>query len=88
MNTIDALYSLVDVNQRLNNLLLAPLHIHNFNFTVCSLLNKTSRTGNKVLSRICNLILPGINSKIEKLIVEPIFLEDILSIVNYPQLLT
>lgn len=86
LNMIDVLYSLVDVNQRLDRVILDPLYIHHLNLTVKSFFKNNSSVDNQVLDRICQAILPRINSKISKITVDQHSMERILHAAVYPQL--
>jgi hypothetical protein len=73
LNTIDALYSLVDVNERFNRLVLNSLHIRNLDttsMTIQSYYDRTFSIDNNVLSKICEKILPRIHHQLNELIVE------------------
>jgi hypothetical protein len=88
LNSIDALYSLVDVNERFDRLVLNSLHIHNLdttNMVIKSYYDRTFSIENNVLSRICEKILPRINHQLNALITEQNSVKHILT-VNYPQL--
>ncbi|CAF0738190.1 unnamed protein product [Rotaria sordida] len=86
LNMIDVLYSLVDVNQRFDRLVLDPFYTNHLDLTVKALLNDNFSIEKQVLSRICKEILPRINNKIKKLTVNQYSMEDILGAVVYPQL--
>ncbi|CAF3570312.1 unnamed protein product [Rotaria sp. Silwood1] len=83
---IDVLYSLVGVNQRFDRLALDPLYIHHLNLMVESMLTNNFSVGKQVLDRICEEILPRINNKINKLIVDRYSIERVFRVVVYPQL--
>ncbi|CAF3510964.1 unnamed protein product [Rotaria sp. Silwood1] len=84
---IDVLYSFVDINERLNRLILDPLYIRNLDMTMKSLPDDISSISNQVLNRICKKILSRIHYHVNKLIVEPHSIVHILLNVNfYPQL--
>jgi hypothetical protein len=88
LNSIDALYSLVDVNERFDRLVLNSLHIRNLdttNMVIKSYYDRTFSIENNVLSRICEKILPRINHQLNALITEQNSVKHILT-VNYPQL--
>jgi hypothetical protein len=88
LNSIDALYSLVDVNERFDRLVLNSLHIHNLdttNMVIKSYYDRTFSIENNVLSRICEKILPRINHQLNALTTEQNSVKHMLT-VNYPQL--
>ncbi|CAF4383391.1 unnamed protein product [Rotaria sp. Silwood2] len=86
LNMIDVLYSLVGVNQRFDRLVLDPLYIQHLDLMVESLLKNSFSVSKQVLDRICEEILPRINNKINKLIVDRYSMECVLRDVVYPQL--
>ncbi|CAF4768493.1 unnamed protein product [Rotaria sp. Silwood2] len=86
MNMVDVLYSLVDVNQRFDRLVLDSLYVCHLNFTNKTLLNRNSAIAKQVLDRICEKIFPRIYHKINKLTVQSLSMERILRTMNYPQL--
>ncbi|CAF1106670.1 unnamed protein product [Rotaria magnacalcarata] len=86
MNMIDVLYSLVGVNQRLDQLIFDPLYICHLNVRVNSLLNSNSNIANHIFDRICEKIIPWVHHKISKLTAQPLSMERILYRMNYPQL--
>jgi hypothetical protein len=89
LNPIDALYSLVDVNERFDRLVLNSLDIRNLNTTnmvINSYYDRRFSIDNNVLSRICSKILPRIDHQLNELIVEQNSMKDILLTGNYPQL--
>ncbi|CAF3672013.1 unnamed protein product [Rotaria sp. Silwood1] len=87
LNMVDVLYSLVDINERLNQLVFDPFYIHNLDMTMKSSSDDTSSISDQVLNRICKNILPRIHHHVNKLTVEPHSLKHILFNGNiYPQL--
>src|SRR5690242_19678310 len=89
MNIVDVLYSLVDVNQRFDRLVLDPLTIRNLDLTIRtfeSMYDQTFSIDDKVLSRICDKILCRIYNQINTLTVEQYSIKRILRAANYPQL--
>jgi hypothetical protein len=89
LNTVDALYSLVDVNERFDELVLDSLHIRNLDavsMIIKSNFDRTISIDNRVLSRICSKILPRIHHQLNELTVEQHSMKRILLTVNYPQL--
>jgi hypothetical protein len=87
---IDVLYSLADVNQRLNRVAQDSLYICHLDLTglatIHSRCNQLFPTDQHVVSRICEKILPRIHDQVHQLTVEPYAMKDILAAVNYPQL--
>jgi hypothetical protein len=89
LNTVDALYSLVDVNERFDELVLDLLHIRildTASMIIKSNFNRTFSTDNRVLNRICDKILPRIHHEVNELTVEQYSMKRILLTVNYPEL--
>ena len=89
LNMADVLYSLVDVTQRFDQLILDPLYIHNLDMTSMMMKSYNDRIysiENKVLDRICKNILPRIHHQVNELIVEQHTIERVLCTINYPQL--
>ncbi|CAF3206673.1 unnamed protein product [Rotaria sp. Silwood2] len=87
---IDVFHSFMDVNRRFNRLVFDSFYIHDLNMTTIidttSLYDQTSLIDPKVLSRICEKILPRIHDQIYKLTVEEYSINQILTVSNYPQL--
>ncbi|CAF1167497.1 unnamed protein product [Rotaria sp. Silwood1] len=86
---VNVLYSLVDVNQRFDQLVLDPLYIRNLDMTSMMMKSYHDRIysiDNQVLSRICKNILPQIHHQIYELIVEQHSMELVLHTIHYPQL--
>jgi hypothetical protein len=89
LKTIDALYSLVDVNERFDRLIFDSLHIRNLDTTsmvIKSYYNRNFSIDKNVLLRISEKILPRIYHQLNELIVEQYSMEHILFAFNYPQL--
>src|SRR5690349_16653304 len=89
LNMVDVLYSLVDVNERFNHLVLDPLYISKFDITTMAMKSFYDRTysiDNQVLSRIRKKVLPRIHHQIKELTLEQHSMERILLTANYPQL--
>ena len=87
---VDVLYSLADVNRRLNRVAHDSLYIRHLDLTglatIISRWNQLFPTDQHVVSRMCEKILPRIHDQVQQLIVEPYSTKDILAAVNYPQL--
>ncbi|CAF4082841.1 unnamed protein product [Rotaria sordida] len=89
LNKVDVLYSLFDITQRLNQLILDPFYIRNLNMTsmtMKSFYDCIYSIDNQVLDRICKNVLPRIYHQINELIVEQYSIERILHTISYPQL--
>ncbi|CAF1526051.1 unnamed protein product [Rotaria sordida] len=89
LKTVDALYSLVDINQRFDRLVFDSLHIRNLDttsITIKSYYEWNFSIDNNLLSKISEKILPRIHHQLNELIVEQYSMERILFTVNYPQL--
>lgn len=90
LQTIDALYSLMDVNRRFDRLALTCLDVHDLDMTngitLDSVHEQTLQVDSQVLSRICEQILPRIRHRVHKLTVERHLMKQILFTTNYPQL--
>jgi hypothetical protein len=87
LNMVEIFYSLVDVNERFDRLALDSLYIHHLVFVVKPLVKRySSSIDDQVLEQICRKILPRIWNDVYKLTVEPLSLERVLGIANYPHL--
>ena len=86
LNLVDMFYSLVNVNERFDRLVLDPLHVHHLNFAVKTFNSSSHWTYKNILQRICEHILPRINDKVIELTLAPLSIEYVLSNVAYPQL--
>ena len=89
LKQVDVLYSLVDVTQRFDRLVLDPLYIRNLDIismTIKSYYDPIYSIDYQVLSRICKNVLRRIHHQINELIVEQYSMEHILHMINYPQL--
>ena len=89
LNIVDALCSLVDVNQRFDELLLNSPHIRTLDTVSMAVKSNSDRTisiDNRLLNKICEKILPRIHHRLTELIVEQHSITRILLAVNYPQL--
>ncbi|CAF4313128.1 unnamed protein product, partial [Rotaria sordida] len=85
LNKLDVLYSLMDVNKRLNNIVHDPTFTNGltlFNNLSCDCICPLP---DLMLDRFCSQILPKIGHKIKWLDLEPFSMERILS-TNYPNL--
>ncbi|CAF2529755.1 unnamed protein product [Rotaria sp. Silwood2] len=80
---VDILYSLMDINERLNRLVLDSLYIRNLDMTMKSSSDDTSSIPEQVLNRICKEVLPRIHHHVNKLTVESHSIKYILLNVNF-----
>ncbi|CAF0867067.1 unnamed protein product [Rotaria sordida] len=86
---VDVLYSLVDVTQRFDQLILDPFYIHSLDMTSMTMKSYFDRIysiDNQLLDRICQNILPRIHHQVNELIVEQHSMENVIHTINYPQL--
>ncbi len=86
LNMVGVFYSLADVNQRFNRLVLDSSYIRDLDMTINSVYDQASIDTQEVLSSICQKILPCIHHQVHKLTVEECSMKQILLAVNYPQL--
>jgi hypothetical protein len=89
LNMVDVLYSLVDVTQRFDQIVLNPLYIRNLNMiavTMKSCFEFIYSIDNQVLDRICRNILPRIHHLVNELTVEQHSMERVLHTINYPEI--
>ncbi|CAF3173951.1 unnamed protein product [Rotaria sp. Silwood2] len=90
LNTVEVLYSLVDVNRRFDRLALDSLYINNLNMTdtmtINSFYEQPCSIDAQVISKISEKILPRIHDQVHKLTIEEFSIKPILLAVNYPQL--
>jgi hypothetical protein len=88
LNGIDALYSLVDVNERFDRLVLNAVRIRTLDMTkmmIKSYYDRTFSLDSNFLSKICKQILPQIRHQINELIVEQNSMKHVFPH-TYPQL--
>ncbi|CAF1383634.1 unnamed protein product [Rotaria sordida] len=87
LHTIEMLYSLVNVNQRFDRLVLDRFYIHHLDLTIKPLLYHNSSVNNqKIFDGICTQVLPRIHHKINKFTIEPLSMKYILDTIDYSQL--
>ena len=89
LSFIDVFYSLVDMNERFHRLALDPLYIRHLDMTALRMKSFSKyifSVDDRVLSRICENILPQIHLQVNKLIVEQHSIERIFLNLNYPKL--
>lgn len=89
LHSADALYSLIDVNDRFASMVLDSLHIRRLDTVM--LIRKyqvrrcTSIVG-ETLSEICNKILPRFHERLNELVVDQHSMEHLLRVVPYSRL--
>lgn len=90
LNTIDAIYSFFDVNQRFNRIILDFQCVRDLDLSIMMDMDpmyiKNSSLNSEFISKICKKILPRIAHHVHKLIVEQYSMRKILHAVNYPLL--
>ena len=86
LNNIDVLYSLIGVNQKLDRLAQDITFTRSIDLvTISSNEDNNSRT-NSILDRFCFHIIPRIQHNIECLTLDPLSIDRVLRIGNYPKL--
>ncbi len=86
LNNIDILYSLVDVNQRFDQLALNSVYIRDLDFTANSLLDGRSQEYYQFINRICKNLLSRIHHQVNTLTLDHISMKHVLHTFNFPQL--
>ena len=89
LNMVDVLYSLVDVNQRLNQLVFNPSYIGIVDLTCLNedlFLDRIYSIDSYVDKRVCQNVLPRINDQVNELIIDQHSIESVLHTTDYPQL--
>jgi len=83
LHMIEMLYSLVNLNQRFDRLVLNPFYIHYLDLTVKPWFYNNSPVNNQIFDRIRTQVLPRIHDQVNKLTVEPLFMKCILDTIDY-----
>jgi hypothetical protein len=89
LNMVDVFYSLMDVCERFDQLVLYLFHTSNLDMTSMSMKSffvRTYSVEHQVLDRICENILPRIHHHVKELIIEQDSIQRVLHTFNYPQL--
>ncbi|UJR24265.1 hypothetical protein I4U23_027232 [Adineta vaga] len=89
LNMVDILYSLVDVCQRFNEIVLNPFYIRNLDMTTVTMKSCFQfmySIDNQVLNKICQNILPRIYQQVNELTLEQSSVERVFGTINYPEL--
>ena len=89
LNMIDVLYSLVDVTERLDQLVLNPISTRILDMTCVRmelLPDRVYSIDDHVRERICKNVLSRINDQVNELIVDQSSINQVLHTTDYPQL--
>ena len=89
LSVYDVVYSLIDIDERFVEMTVDPLYIPSVDITggrMKSSFDNCYSMDEKVLSRICETILPRIHDRINKLSIAQHSMKRILFTFNYPQL--
>ena len=89
LKTIDAVYSLVDINERFDQLVLGSLDIRNLdmtNMTMQSYYDRSFSIEDSIVDTICEKMLPRIYHRLNQLTIEQNAMERILLVDKYPRL--
>ena len=86
LTIIDMLYSLVNVNERFDRLVLNPSNISDLNLKNHSLVHYQSTSMKQVCAEIRDKVLPRIHDQIIRLSVQSIHLQQKFFTIDYPQL--
>ncbi|CAF3273585.1 unnamed protein product [Rotaria sp. Silwood2] len=84
LHNSDVLYSLIDVNKRLDTIVKDSIFTNNL--TLTTPFNGLNQFPDTIIDRFCREILPKINTRIQSLSVESSTMERILLATNYPNL--
>ena len=87
-NMIDVFDSVVHINERFHRLIFDTLFICHVDLVPKSSIENSSSVDDQRLDRICRNILPQINCHVFKLTVDPLSLERVLAVTDYPHLHT
>ncbi|CAM4840382.1 unnamed protein product [Rotaria magnacalcarata] len=86
MSQTDVLYSLIDVNQRLNSIAHDPIFTNHLTLREFISNDSINPSTDSMFDRFCSHILPKINDKIKWLDLDSSCMERILRATNYPSL--
>ena len=84
LSMVDVFYSLVDVNERFDRVALDSMCNHHVDLVLKRSIQYVPSTDAQIVDQICRKVLPRINSHVYKLSVEPLALNCVLGIANYP----
>jgi hypothetical protein len=89
LNMVDVLYSLVDITERLDQLVLNPMYTRILDMTCMKMKlypNRIYSTDDHVRERICKNVLPRTNHQVEELIIDQPSIKRVLHTTDFPQL--
>ncbi|CAF4968624.1 unnamed protein product [Rotaria sp. Silwood1] len=86
MTNVEVLFSLMDVNKRLNKIVHDETFTNYLTFLVCSSDSSVHRYCDSLIDRFCLQILPSIHYKIQRLNLEASSMKRILFATDYPNL--
>ena len=89
LSMVDILYSLVDVTERLDQLVLNPIYTRILDMTCIRtelLPDRVYSTNDHVRQRICQNVLSRIDHQVNKLIIDQPSIKQVLHDIDYPQL--
>ena len=89
LNMVDVLYSLLDVTQRWNDLILNPLYVRRLDLTSVTVTPSDDwicSTDDRIVEQLCRHVLPIISDQVKTLRVDQHILGRVLHASNYPQL--
>ncbi|CAF3278546.1 unnamed protein product [Rotaria sp. Silwood2] len=86
LHMIEMFYSLVNVNQRFNRLVLDPFFIHHLKLTIEPFLNDNSSVNNEIFDPIRTKILPRIDDKVTKRTIESLSMSCIFDTIDFTAL--
>ena len=86
LDNIDLLYSLIDINQKLDKILCDINFTKDVDLTIISSNDTNDLKLNVMMDRFCTFILFRIHNNVEALSVEASLLKNIFRTINYPNL--
>lgn len=84
LRMIEMFYSLMNVNERFNRLILDPVYIRHLDLTIPPLSDHDCPIYDEMIDRIRTKILPEIHVQITKLILEPCSMKFIVNTIDFP----